>query len=69
MEKENLNWRSFADDGSIIRQWNSPATPAYYVLDHTGVIQHKWVGNPGMNVIDDAVGKWISEAKQGDKPK
>ena len=55
MEKENLNWRSFADDGSISRTWNSPPTPAFYVLDHQGVIRHKWIGHPGEQVIDAAV--------------
>jgi hypothetical protein len=59
MKKEKLNWRSFADDGSISRKWNSPPTPAFYVLDTQGVIRHKWIGHPGEHVIDVAVARLI----------
>jgi hypothetical protein len=59
MDKENLNWRSFADDGTISRKWNSPPTPAFYILDHKGVIRHKWIGHPGEDVIDAAVEELI----------
>ena len=63
MEKENLNWRSFADEGAIYRQWNSPATPTFYVLDHQGVIRHKWIGHPGEQAIDAALERLIHEAE------
>jgi len=46
MVKEKLTWRSFADDGSIVGTWNLPGTPTFYVIDHQGVIRHKWVGSP-----------------------
>ena len=46
MGKEKLTWRSFADDGSIVGTWNLPGTPTFYVIDHQGVIRHKWVGSP-----------------------
>ena len=62
MAKENLNWRSFGDDGTIGRKWNSPPTPSFYVLDHEGVIRHKWVGHPGEHVIDAAVQNLIQKA-------
>ena len=64
MEKEEFNWRSFSDDGSIMHKWNSPATPAYYVLDHKGVIRHKWMGHPGEKTMDAALEKLIQEAKR-----
>ena len=63
MTKENLNWRSFAEGRSIAKQWNSPATPAFYVLDAKGVIRHKWVGHPGEETLDAALEKLIHEAK------
>ena len=68
MQKEKLNWRSYADDGTISRKWNSPATPAFYVLDHKGVIRHKWIGHPGEYTIDGAVKKLIAEVKPPDSP-
>jgi len=55
MEKENLNWRSFAAPDSIAAEWNNPGTPLYYVLDGTGVIRYKWFGSPGEEAINSAV--------------
>jgi hypothetical protein len=46
MAKEKLIWRSFADDGSIVGTWNLPGTPTFYIIDHQGVIRHRWVGSP-----------------------
>ena len=61
MVKEQMPWRSIARRDAINEQWNNPATPSYYVLDHTGVIRHKWVGNPGAEAIDAALEKLIAE--------
>jgi hypothetical protein len=63
VEKENLNWRSFDDDGTIARKWNSPPTPAFYVLDAQGTIRHKWIGHPGEEVIDAALEKLLDPTK------
>jgi hypothetical protein len=72
MEKEKLTWRSFADpgplgQGPIATRWNLPGTPTMYVIDHKGVIRHKWVGAPGEKVIDAALEKLIREAEEGGK--
>ena len=55
MDKEKLNWWSFADQGAIHAKWNA-ATPTYYVIAHKGVIRHLWVGSPGAKAVDTAVG-------------
>jgi hypothetical protein len=62
MDKEKLNWRSFADGRAISEKWNA-ATPGYYVIDPKGVIRCKWVGNPGEKAIDAALEKLIQEAE------
>jgi hypothetical protein len=62
MDKEKMNWRSFAHQEAVNAQWN-PSTPGYYVLDPRGVIRHKWVGAPGEKAIDTAVEKLINEAE------
>ncbi len=63
MDKHRLNWRSFADPrGTINAQWNTPMTPAYYVIDPKGVIRHKWAGSPGAMAIDAALDGLIREA-------
>lgn len=68
MEKENLHWRSFADGAAIFHRWILDGTPTLYVLDHKGVIRHKWGGSPGEKAIDAAVEKLINEAEQDGKP-
>jgi hypothetical protein len=74
MDKEKLNWRSFADvrgkdgnRGAISGKWNLQGTPTLYVIDHKGVIRHKWLGGPGEKVIDDALTKLIKEAETDGK--
>ena len=62
MEKEQLNWRSFAAGRAIGEKWNA-ATPTYYVIDYKGVIRYKWVGNPGEKAIDAALEKLIQEVE------
>ena len=70
MVRENMNWRSTADDGSIAEKWNNPGTPVYYVFDPLGVIRYKWVGYPGEKTLDMALEKLIEEAEKPDpKPK
>ena len=63
MDKEKLNWRSFVTRDTISAQWNNPGTPLYYVIDHKGVIRHKWFGNPGEKAIDTALEKLIKEVE------
>jgi hypothetical protein len=80
MVKEKLTWRSFADDGPIVGTWNLPGTPTFYVIDHRGVIRHKWVGSPSdyklgglpdEKAIDSALEKLIkvAEADRKNAPK
>ena len=62
--KEKITWRSFVDAGNagagpIATKWGLSATPTLYVIDHQGVIRHKWAGAPGEKVIDAALDKLI----------
>ena len=61
MDKEELNWRSFVIQDAIDAQWNHPGTPMYYIIDHAGVIRHKWFGSPGEKAIDTSLEKLIKE--------
>ena len=65
MDSQKLNWRSFADDGSIAKAWNSPATPSFYIIDHKGVIRHKWIGHPGETTIEAALEKLLRQVQPG----
>jgi len=73
MDKEKLNWRSFADHGDdnkrpIVTQWNLRGTPTLYLIDHKGVIRNKWLGSPGEKVIDEKIEKLIKEAEGSSSP-
>lgn len=61
MEKERMNWRSFAAQPATNAAWNDPLTPSYYVLDPKGVIRFKWVGIPGP-ALEKALEKLTREA-------
>lgn len=62
-DEHKLNWRSFADDGTIAKQWNSPATPSFYIIDHDGFIRHKWIGHPGEKTMETALEKMLQQVK------
>jgi hypothetical protein len=55
MIKEQLNWRSFVDQGAIADKWKPAGTPTFYVIDSKGAIRHKWAGAPGAKAIDQAL--------------
>ena len=63
MERDKLNWRSIADDGTVADKWNQPGTPLYYLIDPQGTIRGKWVGYPGQKALDAALEKLIHEAE------
>jgi peroxiredoxin len=73
LEKNNLTWRSFSDPptsegrGAIAKKWNLGGTPTIYLIDHKGVIRHKWLGGASAKVIDKAVEELIQEVEAGVK--
>src|SRR5947208_6342134 len=73
LEEEKITWRSFSNGpqgvrGPISQEWNVSGWPTLYVIDHKGVIRHKWVGSPGDEVLDKAIEKLVEEAKKEAKP-
>ena len=71
IEKEKMTWRSWYDGGStngpIATAWNVRGWPTLYVVDHKGVIRHKWVGSPGEETLDQALEKLVKEAEEDAK--
>ena len=72
VDKEKLTWRSFADpggvgQGAIASSWNLTGTPTLYIIDHKGLIRHKWVGSAGERAIDKALARLIKEAESSDR--
>ncbi len=69
VEKEKLNWRSVVSSEALNRSWNNPGTPSFYVIDHKGIIRHKWLGIPGAEAMDAALEKLMAEVPEGgEKP-
>jgi hypothetical protein len=71
-EKQKITWRSFVDVGNagagpIATRWSLSATPTFYLIDHKGVIRHKWAGAPGEKAIDEALQRLIQGAEADGK--
>ena len=66
LEKENLNWRSFAAQEANMAGWNIRANTCDNLRDHRGVLRYKSSGNPGEKAIHTALEKLIREAEAGE---
>jgi hypothetical protein len=69
MEKEHITWRSFWNGGStqgpISTEWNIRGWPTLYIIDHKGVIRHKYLGSPGDKILDEVIEELVAEAEKG----
>ena len=72
LEEEQITWRSFQNDkgtkgpkgDAISKDWNVRGWPTLFLIDHKGVIRHKWLGSPGNDKLDAAIDKWVAEAEK-----
>jgi hypothetical protein len=68
LEKEHITWRSFQNNkgegGTISDTWNVQAWPTLIIIDHKGIIRHKWAGSPGNEKLDEAIEKLVKEAEK-----
>ena len=65
LEGEKMPWTHWWQDGQenpVMKKYRVRAFPTMYVIDHTGVIRHKWVGNPGNEKIDAAIEELVKAA-------
>lgn len=67
LDKEQITWRSFQNqkgaDGVISETWGVTGWPTLFVIDHKGVIRHKWIGSPGNKDLDKAIEELVKEAE------
>ena len=65
MEEEKITWRSFWDGGGtrgpIASKFKVQGWPTLYVIDHKGLIRHKFLGSPGGKVLDEAIENILKE--------
>ena len=68
MKEEEITWRSWWDggdtNGPIANQFNVHGWPTLYIIDHQGVIRHKFVGFPGPEKFDAAIDALIELASK-----
>jgi hypothetical protein len=71
IKEEKMTWRSWWDSGStsgpIASSWNVAGWPTLYILDHKGVIRHKFLGFPGEAKFDGALEALLKEAEKEQK--
>ena len=75
IKKEDITWPSWWDrghnantPGPIARQFNVNTRPTYYLIDHRGVIRHKFRGTPGPGKLDAAIDELVAAAERDAAP-
>jgi hypothetical protein len=68
-EKQEITWRSFwcGEDGTggeIPASFRVKGWPTLYIIDHKGVIRHKFVGSPGGEKLDEHIEELVKEAEK-----
>ena len=67
LQKEQITWRSFWNGGStqgpISTAWNVRGWPTLYLIDHEGIIRHKFTGSPGGATLDKLIDDLVAKAK------
>jgi len=74
LDEEQITWRSFwngkeGTGGPISTDWNVHGWPTLYIIDHKGIIRHKFVGSPGDEKLDAAIDKLVEVAEKESPPK
>jgi len=70
LDKEPMPWTHWWEGGEknpVAKKYRVRAFPTIYLLDHTGVIRHKWIGSPGNEKIEKAVAELVKEAEMAKK--
>jgi thiol-disulfide isomerase/thioredoxin len=63
-EKEPMPWDHWFDGagGTVAKAFRVRAFPTLYLIDHSGVIRNKWIGNPGDDKLEAAIDALVAEA-------
>jgi hypothetical protein len=66
-DNQQITWRSFwngrdGTGGPISATWNVQGWPTLYMIDHKGVIRHKFVGSPGNEKMDKLIDTLVEKA-------
>lgn len=66
---QQISWRSFwngleGTGGPISAEWNVSGWPTLFIIDHKGVIRHRFLGNPGDEKLDKFIDDLVVEAEK-----
>jgi hypothetical protein len=71
LKKEQITWRSWWDGGGnanevgpIAKRYNTHVWPTLYLLDHHGVIRHKFLGSPDAKRLESLIEPLVRAAEQ-----
>ncbi len=66
-KEEELNWRSWWDDGgAIANRWNVDGMPTLFLIDHKGVIRWHTEGAPDSKELEKRIEQLVKEAEGED---
>ena len=74
IKQEEITWPSWHDgnagnaEGPIFRQFNVHGWPTLYIVDHRGVIRHKFRDSPRNGKLDAAIDALVREAERAPAP-
>ena len=64
----DIPWRSFRDERPgglmISEEWKVSGWPTLYLIDHNGIIRHRWVGSPGDEILDRNIEQLVDAASK-----
>ena len=68
-EAAQITWRSFwngpkGTKGPISQDFRVQGWPTLYLIDHEGVIRHRFLGSPGGEVLDKAIDALVAKARE-----
>ncbi len=64
LPKTGPSWRSFKGGAAVAAAWNVRGWPALFLMDHAGVIRHRWPGNPGAGELEKAAAGLLDAARK-----
>ena len=70
LEKEPMPWSHWWESGEknpVAKKYRVRAFPTIYVIDHAGIIRHKWIGSPGNDAMDKAIADLVQQAEKAVK--
>jgi thiol-disulfide isomerase/thioredoxin len=65
LEKEPMPWTHWWDNGTesaVLKAFRVRAFPTLYLMDHSGIIRHKWVGAPNDAELEEAIEALVKAA-------